>query len=156
MFAQRGDVGVVGGIIYRHDEKIEHAGFILERDGSITHRFRDQARGSVGYMGRLGYVQNLTAVSGSVMMFSKSAWKAIGGIDEHFRNKYWDIDFCLSLRDKGYLNVWTPYAEFYRERVNEPQKQTADIDKTYYLSKHENLLNKNDPYGNPNLRFIGQ
>ena len=24
-----------------------------------------------------------------------------------------DVDFCLKVRDAGYRNVWTPYAELY-------------------------------------------
>jgi GT2 family glycosyltransferase len=43
-------------------------------------------------------------------MVKKVLFEEVGGFDEKYRSAFYDVDFCLKLRDKGYLNVWTPYA----------------------------------------------
>ena len=46
-------------------------------------------------------------------MVKKSLFDELGGLDEDFRVALNDVDFCLRLREKGYLNVFTPFAELY-------------------------------------------
>ena len=37
-----------------------------------------------------------------------------------------DVDFCLKVRDAGYRNVWTPYAELYHhESVSRGYEELA-------------------------------
>ena len=43
----------------------------------------------------------------------KSLYEEVGGLDESFVISLNDVDFCLKLREKGYLNVFTPFAELY-------------------------------------------
>ena len=66
---------------------------------------------NLGYMGRLCYAQNVTAVTGACMMVSKKQYEEVGGLDEEFKVALNDVDFCLKLREKGYLNIFTPFAE---------------------------------------------
>jgi len=42
-------------------------------------------------------------------MLRKSAWKEIGGFDERFYPAWWeDVDFCLRLKEHGWINLWFP------------------------------------------------
>jgi GT2 family glycosyltransferase len=63
----------------------------------------------------------------------------------------------LKIREKGYLNVCTPYAEAYhhesksRGTENTPEKQRRFQKEVIYMKKRWGKLLKNDPYYNPNL-----
>ena len=44
-------------------------------------------------------------------MVRKAAYDEAGGFDPGFIAAYHDLDFCLRLRARNYLVVWTPQAE---------------------------------------------
>ncbi|MBR6478089.1 MAG: glycosyltransferase, partial [Lachnospiraceae bacterium] len=73
MYAQREDVGAVGAKLYYADNTIQHAGVILGLGAHRTagHCHYKQARQNLGYMGRLCYAQNLSAVTGACLMVKK-------------------------------------------------------------------------------------
>ena len=115
MYAQRPDVGAVGAKLYYGDRTIQHAGIVV---GLGAHRTAGHTHykinyDNLGYMGKLCYAQNVSAVTGACMMVKKSIYEALGGLDESFRVALNDVDFCLRVREKGYLNVFTPFAELY-------------------------------------------
>ena len=111
MFGQRSDVGAVGGLMYDENDLVYHAGQVIGSDASVYAAHRGVQRGSEGYKFRLTLAQNYTAVSDACMMVRKRVWDEIGGIDEKL-TVYAGADFCLRMRERGYLVVWTPYAEF--------------------------------------------
>ena len=115
MYAQRPDVGAVGAKLYYGDRTIQHAGIVV---GLGAHRTAGHTHykinyDNLGYMGKLCYAQNVSAVTGACLMVKKSIYEALGGLDESFRVALNDVDFCLRVREKGYLNVFTPFAELY-------------------------------------------
>ena len=115
MYAMRKDVGVVGAKLYYPDKTIQHAGIVIglgaHRTAGHTHYRIPEA--NVGYMGRLCYAQDVTAVTGACMMVSKALYEELGGLDESFTVALNDVDFCLRVREKGFLNIFTPFAELY-------------------------------------------
>ena len=158
MYAQRSDVGAVGAMLYYPDDTIQHAGVILGMGGVAAHAFNVFRRGSVGYMGRLCYAQNLSAVTGACMMIRRTVWEEVGGINEQFAVNYNDIDLCLRIREAGYLIVWTPYAELYhyesksRGGIDTPEKRDGLArEKLLFRKRWYDVLEKGDPYYNPNL-----
>ena len=63
-------------------------------------------------MGRAVLAQSFSAVTAACLVIQKSRFDAVGGFDaEHLAVAYNDVDLCLRLREVGYTNVWTPYAE---------------------------------------------
>ena len=50
-------------------------------------------------------------MTGAALMIKKSTYQEVGGLDEELQVTFNDIDFCLRVREAGYRNVWTPYAE---------------------------------------------
>ena len=46
-------------------------------------------------------------------MLRKQVFQEVNGFDENYILAFGDVDLCLSILQKGYLNVWTPYAELY-------------------------------------------
>jgi GT2 family glycosyltransferase len=68
-----------------------------------------------------------------------------------------DIDFCLRVRDLGYRNVWTPYAELYhheslsRGSEDTPEKKARFAREVDYMKNKWGPTLLEDPYYNPNL-----
>lgn len=158
MFSQRADVGGVGAKLYYPDDKIQHAGVIIGIGSTAGHQHKGANRGDYGYLGRLIYAQNLSAVTGACMMVRRSVWDEVGGLDTKFAVAFNDVDFCLRIRKAGYLIVWTPYAELYHyesksrgyEDTPEKQKRFAkEIQR--FQTRWRKELGDGDPYYNPNL-----
>ena len=160
MYAQRQDVGAVGGKLYYGDKTIQHAGVVIGLGAHRTagHVHYRQKRENLGYMGRLCYAQNMTAVTGACLMVKKKLYEAAGGLDEGFAVSLNDVDFCLKLRRMGYLNVFTPFAELYHfesvSRGLDDQGEKAaryNEESARFREKWRAELEAGDPYFNPNF-----
>lgn len=160
MYAQRQDVGAVGGKLYYGDKTIQHAGVVIGLGAHRTagHVHYRQKRENLGYMGRLCYAQNMTAVTGACLMVKKALYEEAGGLDESFAVSLNDVDFCLKLRSMGYLNVFTPFAELYHfESISRGLDEKGASAERYndesarFRKKWEKELAAGDPYFNPNF-----
>ena len=160
MFAQRADVGAVGAKLYYPDDTIQHAGVVLGMGedrcaGCIHHRF---VRTDVGYIGRLCYAQDFSAVTAACLLVSREIFCSAGGFDEKLAVAYNDVDLCMAIRKAGYLNVWTPCAEAYHhESVSRGYDQDAQgrerfqREAAYFKAKWKEELAAGDPFYNRNL-----
>ncbi len=160
MYAQRQDVGAVGGKLYYADKSIQHAGVVIGLGAHRTagHSHYKQHRQNLGYMGRLCYAQNVSAVTGACLLVKKSLYEELGGLDEGFAISLNDVDFCLRLREKGLLNVFTPFAEAYHlESVSRGLDDQGEKAERYnreserFREKWKTVLAAGDPYYNPNF-----
>ncbi len=160
MYAQREDVGAVGAKLYYGDKTIQHAGVVLGLGAHRTagHSHYMQHRENLGYMGRLCYAQNVSAVTGACLMVSRELFEKAGGLDESFAISLNDVDFCIKLREMGYLNVFTPFAELYHyesvSRGLDDQGEKAaryNEESARFREKWKEVLEKGDPYYNPNF-----
>lgn len=160
MYAQREDVGAVGAKLYYADKTIQHAGVVIGLGAHRTagHTHYRMPKDNLGYMGRLCYTQNVSAVTGACLLVKKKIWDEVGGLDEEFRISLNDVDFCLKLRKKGYLNVFTPFAELYHyESVSrglddsgeKAERYNKESERFRRIWKEE--LEKGDPYYNVNF-----
>lgn len=160
MYAQREDVGAVGAKLYYADKTIQHAGVVIglgaHRTAGHTH-YRIPVQ-NLGYMGRLCYAQDVSAVTGACLLVKKKLYDAVGGLDEGFAVSLNDVDFCLKLRGRGLLNVWTPFAELYHyesvsrgldDRGEKAQRYNRESEK--FREKWKQQLAAGDPYYNPNF-----
>ena len=164
MYAQRSDVGAVGCMLYYEDYSIQHAGIVLGLGAHRTagHSHYGMNKENLGYMGRLCYAQNVSAVTGACLMTKKSDFDSVGGLNEDLAVALNDVDYCLKLRKKGLLNVFTPFAELFhyesRSRGSDVT-EAADKDKAERYNRECELfksiwkeeLEKGDPYFNPNF-----
>lgn len=163
MYAQRDDVACVGGKLYYPDKTIQHAGIVIGLGAHRTagHVHYRQRRENLGYMGRLCYAQNMSAVTGACLMVKKHIYDELGGLDETFEVSLNDVDFCLRCRQKNYLNVFTPFAELYHYEslsrgsdVEDPHSENAkryDREAEHFRTKWKEVIEKGDPYYNPNF-----
>lgn len=160
MYAQREDVGAVGAKLYYPDKTIQHAGVVLGLGAHRTagHSHYKQHRDNLGYMGRLCYAQNVSAVTGACLLVKKTLFEEVGGLDESFAVSLNDVDFCLKLREKGCLNVFTPFAELYHfESIsrglddNGEKAQRYNKESEQFREKWKDVLAAGDPYYNANF-----
>lgn len=160
MYAQREDVGAVGAKLYYGDKTIQHAGVVIGLGAHRTagHTHYKQHRENLGYMGRLCYAQDVTAVTGACLLVKKSLFEKVGGLDESFAISLNDVDFCLKLRKLGLLNVFTPFAELYHfesiSRGLDDQGEKAERynrESAHFRDKWKKELQQGDPYYNPNF-----
>ena len=98
------------------------------------------------------------------MMTRHSLYTQVGGLNEELAVALNDVDYCLKLRQKGLLNVFTPYAElFHYESRSRGSDVSGDSEKErenagrynreceYFKNKWKEVLEKGDPYFNPNF-----
>ncbi len=160
MYAQREDVGAAGAKLYYENKTIQHAGVVLALGAHRTagHSHYGQHRENFGYMGRLCYAQDVSAVTGACLMVAKDLFWKVGGLEESFAVSLNDVDFCLKLREAGYLNVFTPFAELYHfesvsrgldDRGEKAQRYEEESER--FRVKWKEVLDKGDPYYNPNF-----
>jgi GT2 family glycosyltransferase len=88
----------------------------------------------------------------------KSVFEEVGGFDEkNLTIAFNDVDLCLKVREAGYRNLWTPYAELYhheslsRGHEDSPEKIQRFASEIHHMK--EKWLDKLliDPYYNENL-----
>lgn len=161
--ACRPEIACVGAKLYYPDGRIQHAGVILGSGGGSGHAHRYYPREADGYMGRLKLVQNFTAVTGACLIVRKALYEAVKGLNAEDLPIAWsDIDLCLKLQQKGYRNLWTPYAELYHhESVSRGRDKSKAQRKRYlaekaYMERVWGELLYKDPCYNPNLTVIGE
>lgn len=158
-FARREDVGAVGARLYYGNNTVQHAGLILGLGGVANSQFLGSGREQVGYFYRSTCVQDLSAVTAACLLTSKADFLSVGGFDEGLAVAFNDVDYCLKLRDKKLLCVYTPFAEWYHlESVSrgldleDPEKKARmDAETQYFTNKWKEVMEKTDPYYNPNL-----
>ena len=157
--AEQPEVGAVGAKLFYPDGKIQHAGVIIGIRGFAGHAHRNYPGDSPGYYHRLKSVQNVSAVTGALMMVKRSHYEEVGGLNEkHLAVALNDIDFCLKLRSKGYLNIFTPFCEaIHHESVSRgyevsPENRARFSNEIiYFKRKWKDLIENGDPFYNPSL-----
>jgi len=162
---QRKEVGAVGAKLLYPNNKIQHAGVILgigkykDRPYGIAgHSHKYFPRYGMGYVNWNNFIRNYSAVTAACMLTKRELFEEIGGFDEkNFKVAWNDVDYCLKVRRKGFLIIYTPFAELYHHesvsRGSDDRPETIDrfhkeSDKMY--EKWEKELS-HDPYYNPNL-----
>ena len=174
MYAQRDDVACVGAKLYYEDYTIQHAGIVIGLGAHRTagHTHYKVNKENLGYMGKLCYAQDVSAVTGACMMVKKALYDQAGGLDEKFAVALNDVDFCMRMRRLGYLNVFTPFAElFHYESVSRgsdvlkrtdgslQEAEAAEAGRAaryneeaaLFREKWKDELAAGDPYFNPNF-----
>ena len=111
MYSQREDVGAVGGKILDSRRRVVENGYIVGagRDGVAMASHEGAGAFSTGYIQRLYFAQNVSALSDKMLMVKAELFQKTGGFDRTLTLHYAAIDFCLKLREPGLLNIVNPY-----------------------------------------------
>ena len=57
-------------------------------------------------------IENLSSVTAACIMNPKSVYEEVGYMNENLAVAFNDVDFCLKIREKGYLIIYNPFVEF--------------------------------------------
>lgn len=138
--ALRPEVGIVGAKLLYPNGRIQHAGVVLGLGGPAEHVFIGEPGDAAGYMQRLQVDQNYSAVTAACLMVRKSIYEQVGGLDENLSVSYNDVDFCLKVREAGYLIVWTPYSVV----MHEGSVSQSRVDKLLPVAKRKRFVAEQD------------
>ena len=137
---QREEVGAVGGKVYYGNGLVEHAGVILGPFNLLGYAHR-ATPDTLGYVGLKNMICNYSAVMGLGMITRKKLFMDIGGFDEEFERAYWDVDYCLKLREQGYLMTYTPYARFHHHiPVKAINEMIVEPEATLFRSRWQHII----------------
>jgi glycosyltransferase involved in cell wall biosynthesis len=120
--------GAVGARLWYPNNTLQHAGVIIGIGGVAGHVHHNAPQGYQGYFGRMAVRSNFSAVTGACLVIKKSIYIEVGGLNEiQLKIAFNDIDFCLRVRDAGYRNILTPYANLYHhESASRGQEDTSE------------------------------
>lgn len=156
--AMRSDIGAVGARLWYPDGTLQHGGVVLGLGGVAGHAHHKLPDTNFGYFCRAALVQNYSAVTAACLVIRKSVFNQVGGLNEqHLTVAFNDVDFCIRVRDAGYRNVWTPFAELYhhesatRGSDMTPEKHARFTGEVNYMEKTYGSSLFQDPAYNVNL-----
>ena len=156
-FAQRPDIGCVGARLWYPSGFLQHGGVITGIGGVAGHAHLNLRRGDRGYFCRAVLHQSLSAVTAACLVVRRSIFQQVGGLDEALAVAFNDVDFCLRVRQAGFRNVWTPYAEMIHHESASRGYET-DPHQQARIRREVNLIQQrwgdilfDDPAYSPNL-----
>lgn len=144
--AQRPQVAVVGARLLYPDGRPQHEGIVMSIAGGSCANV--DTRGYY-WLGQL--IRNVSAVTGACMMMRRQVFEELEGFDESLAVVYNDVDICLRARERGYLNVYTPYALLYHYEGGTRGKSLPWDEVLYFRRRWGEPGQYRDPYYNPNL-----
>jgi len=156
--AVRAEVGAVGARLWYPDGRLQHGGVVLGLNGVASHAFHRFPPQPIAPMNRTFVLaQNTSAVTAACMVTRKDIFSDLDGFDENLPGNFNDVDFCLRLRERGWLIVWTPYANLIHHESATRGHDTHAEDRARlfreasYMEKKWSAQILRDPYYSPNL-----
>jgi GT2 family glycosyltransferase/glycosyltransferase involved in cell wall biosynthesis len=150
-YAQQPQIGAVGARLLFPNQTLQHAGIVIGVNGSAAHVYHSYPADMIGYNGYTHLIRNYSAVTGACLATRKTVFEEVGGFDENFAVDFNDVDFCLSVQEKGYRIVYTPYSElFHFEGVSTQRRSQNPAEVARFVNRWQKYI-ANDPYYNPNL-----
>ncbi|MDA8296821.1 MAG: glycosyltransferase family 2 protein [Actinomycetota bacterium] len=148
---QRPEVGAVGGRLLYPDQTIQHAGVVLGLGGIAGHVLKNLPADQPGYASMAIQTRNCTVVTGACMMTRREVFDAVGGFDERLPVAFNDVDFCLKLREKGYLVVYEPLAELIHHESKSRGHTDDLVEGRRIIERWGPTIAGGDPYVNEHL-----
>lgn len=152
------NVGIVGAKLLYEDNTVQHGGVVIGFGGFAGHVYTGLHKDECGYMVRSQINCNYSAVTAACMMIKKQCFEEVNGLSEEFKVGLNDIDFCLKVRQLGYLVVYNAHSLWYHyESKSRGYEDTPEKRKRFegeialFQSKWKDILIQGDPYYNQNF-----
>jgi glycosyltransferase involved in cell wall biosynthesis len=108
------NVAFVGCKLLYADNTIQHAGVVLGIKGLAGHAFKYFPSTSPGYFCRALLTSEYSAVTAACTLIKKEIFLKLKGFDpDNLKVAFNDVDICIRAIDKGYRNIFTPFALLY-------------------------------------------
>ena len=134
MYSSHAGIGAVGAQLRWEDERVQHAGVVLER-GLPGHIYRGAGGELSGYARNVLVTQNYLAVTGACLMTSRDAFERVGGFPAELPVNYNDIYYCLALRDHGLRVVYDADTILYHFESSSRDTKVNDWEKSMLLER---------------------
>lgn len=151
-YAMEKNSGMVGGRIlpFKEDEFVTTVPDLNQQSGLYYARFMQRCS---QHMNGLQSVQNVLALSWDLAMVERKCFLDCDGFaEESLGHLFADSDLCLRMREKGYENVYTPFAlgQWLRSEEKQPglSGSSKRHEKTFFQEKWQEVLRSGDPYYN--------
>lgn len=157
--ALRSEIGAVGAKLLFEDGRVQHAGVVIGLGGWADHICSGAPKEGSIWMGShlINTVRNVSAVTGACCMVEKKKFDEVGGFDESFILCGSDVALCVQLMNKGYRNIYTPFACL--EHLESETRQQMDIPQIDFIRSEEvyrPFREKGDPYYSLNLDYYSK
>lgn len=129
--------GIVGAKLVSQDGRLREAGRIIWNNGTICKYGEHKKPDAPEY----GYVREVDAVSGTIMLIKKELWNDIGGFDEIYTNAcYLVADLACKVREKKEKVIYQPdsiVVQFEDETDHKDigLRDDLDNDRDYFIKK---------------------
>lgn len=156
------DVGCVGAKLLYSNDTIQHGGVILGIGGIAGHSHLHYPAEVSGYFERMNLVHEVSAVTAACLLVKTSIYHEVNGLDENLKVAFNDVDFCIKVREQGYRNLITPYAELYhhesvsRGYEDTPEKQMRFKSEIKKMQDKWGDILTTDPCYNPNFELMAE
>jgi GT2 family glycosyltransferase len=148
---QRPNVGVVGAKLIYPFGFIQHAGMAMGIHGTCGHAFKYLPADTPSYFGFAQIVRNCSCVTAACMLTKRDVFLKLGGFNEiELGERFQDPDYCLRVRQAGYLIVYTPYAILVHHESASKGFAIKPSEASYMQNQWSRII-ADDPYYSPNL-----
>lgn len=105
--------------LFYPDGTIQHGGIAIGLRGGAVNLWSGAPQHFAGYYGRALLLQEVSAVTGALMILKKSAFERVGGFDsQRYPISFNDVDLWLRLGDAGYRCLYNPEVQaFHHESM---------------------------------------
>jgi GT2 family glycosyltransferase len=153
----RGDVGIVGPLLFDPSCRIRHAGLLVGVAGSVSHahlgadlRTGDHIR-NYGRNGELLCTRDVAAVSARCMLVDGELFHNLGGFNDRFRDEFHDVDLCLRARAAGKKVLFDAHALLLDHADPDGPRKPSKKDLRLLRALHREALAQCDIYFHPLL-----
>jgi GT2 family glycosyltransferase len=152
--AMKPQVGVVGAKLLFPNGKIQHAGIVLGMGGISGHIYRRRHARETGYLQQVANTREMAAITGACIAVDRSKFEAVGGFDaENLPIDLNDIDLCLRIAERGWINVWAADAVLthVQSASRGIERNPFDLyrqERTYFVRRWIEAI-RDDPYFHP-------
>ncbi len=157
--AKKDHAGAVGmKLLYPESRNIQHCGICLQKSGP-SHMLCGLPDEEEHYFGFNRKTVNVTAVTGACLCIRKTLFDRVRGFDENLPLAYNDVDLCIRLMNRGFINICINGMYLYHYESATRKKDTHDRSayeklksyREYFAGRHRDFISKKDPFLNPNL-----
>jgi GT2 family glycosyltransferase len=152
-WAIRPEIGVVGAKLLRDNHSIQHAGIILGMTEFMGHIYLNAPEHYNGLFGSVDWYRNYLALTGACQMVRRDVFEEVGGYDPGYQLAFGDVAFCVRVHEKGYQNIYTPFAQLYHYEGSSRGYHTPVTDVLRGYDQLENYMIEGDPFFSPNLTY---
>lgn len=143
-----GSVGAVGAKLLYSDGTLQHGGHLYH--GEFMHALIGWPGDHAGPQRMMAIERECAGVTAAALMTTRAVFESVGGFPEDLPLHFNDVDFCVSVRERGHRILYTPHASWYHFE-GKSRSRGATIDEWNRVASRWPSGVPADPYANPNL-----